>query len=93
MSRLADFKRDGASSLGVPMSTIADIDVVVHGFEVKEGKYGPLYVVDVELPDESRVSVYTGAIVVKKALDEALANDAFPLQARFVRTKKYWDVQ
>ena len=93
MRRLAEFKEVKKIQPEVYLSAIAGKDVIVHGYDYKPGFLRLWCVLDVELPDESRVNVLTSDKDVIEVLVMALANGAFPVQARFVRTKKGWDIQ
>jgi hypothetical protein len=69
------------------------LDVKVWGYSTTEGKYGTVYIMDVELPSGERVSVYTSGTVIARSLEQALEADAFPVEARFVKRKRYWEVE
>lgn len=92
MARLADFKRTGGG-WGEPLSSVANIPVTILDCRVEEGKYGDVYIMTVVLPSGETINVYTGATVIGAALQAAMEANAFPLEARFVRTKRYWDVE
>jgi hypothetical protein len=93
MARLADFAKDRKGGWGVPLASIANLDVKVWGYSTTEGKFGTVYIMDVELPSGERVSVYTSGTVIARSLEQALEADAFPVEARFVKRKRYWEVE
>lgn len=92
MARLADFKSKGGG-WGEPLSSIANVPVTITDCRIEEGKYGDVYIMTVVLPSGEVVSVYTGATVVSAALEAAMEAQAFPLEAVFVRRKRYWDIE
>jgi hypothetical protein len=93
MARLAEFAKDRKGGWGVPLASIANLDVKVWGYSTVEGKFGTVYIMDVELPTGERESVYASGTVIARALERALDANAFPVEARFVKRKRYWEVE
>jgi len=81
MKRLASFLPEGSMRY-LPITAILNKEVTIHGFTVKDGKFGQFAVMDVTV-DAKRVKVATGSSIVLTALQNVEEQQAFPVGATF----------
>lgn len=70
---------------------IEGVELVLRGFETREGQYGDYVVIAATRGDEDEViHIATGSETVMEQLAYVAEASAFPVQARFVRAGRRW---
>jgi hypothetical protein len=77
----------------VQMGEILNKDVVITNFGLQQGQYGEFAVIEFHFPQKSEkfVTVCGGKVVIKK-LNKLAELVAFPVQGKFVKVKRYYDL-
>lgn len=93
MARLADFYKVPEYAPSKRLEDIGDQEVTVLAVRFRQGGWGEYAFVDVKLPDESVVSIITGASLVLEALHNAISANALPLPAVFTKQGRMWFIK
>lgn len=93
MKRLSEYAPNSGWSKAKALSEIANLEVVIEGYTIRDGRYGPVAVMSVTLDDGEKEKVITGSKVIMEALKRASEDKAFPVRATFRKRGQAWVIE
>lgn len=90
MNRLANYLPKTITKHSQSLEAVEGQELTLLGFRLVDGNYGPYAFIDAKDENGNSVIVRTGAFYVLQALEEAKNQNAFPCQAKFVRSGRTW---
>ena len=90
MRRLGEFASDAMQGDLEGLDDIVGQNVTIHSARIAEGKYGDFAIMRVEDVQGITHDVGSSAMFVLTALRQAIASNAFPIQAKFYRRNRTW---
>ena len=77
----------------VKMDDIAGKPVTIQAVDFTKGQFGNIVIIRAVTQEGELISVVTGSAVIESALHDVAVNDAFPVQATFVKKGRMWFVE
>jgi len=92
MGKLRDY---GNFKYGVmlKMADVAGKPVTIEAADFTKGQYGEIVVIRIKDAKGKLGSIVTGSVLIKSALEDAKKQNAFPIDATFVKNGRMWDVE
>jgi len=90
MARLGDYGLKDRESEALRIDDIEGQEVIIQGVDVLEGQYGDFCIMSVVVEGGEIVKVMSGGMFVVDALKDAIAKEAFPVEAKFYKRGRAW---
>jgi len=93
MSKLLDHALKQAEGLPLRIQDIAEQSVTITAVRFNSGQFGPYAVMTVVKADGEILDIMTSAMLVLDALDNAVQEDALPVEASFSLKGRTWIIE
>jgi hypothetical protein len=77
----------------VKMDDVAGKPLTIHAADFTKGQFGNIVIIRAATAEGELISIVTGSAVIASGLHDVAMNDAFPVEATFVKKGRMWFVE